>query len=443
MSQNPHTLAIGREGISPAPSVSGWRRWAVEAVTMVLALLGASAAARLWSFGTGGLVDGQVLAPGPWQATRLGWWLGVPVFCYFTTLFALAAAAVVARRWAPRPSWRRSAEVTILATAVGLGGAGVWCLAAALAGQMNLARLTFQVIVLSVLLTWTVWSFQAWLAPSIRRGRAMLLGLGLAALLPIGQAVSPSAAMAQARDFGKYEIGSGTERVIQPYDSRTRLPVAGMPLLGSPTATYVVLSFFDYTNDESRTTQRAMLALRQRFGDQVAVLLALYPLDPGCNPKVTPDLAPENPDAHAYAKLALAVWLARPQALETMHAFLSAAEKRQDMPTPDQARARAAELVGEPALQRAMADPRMDQLLALSIEAKPRRLSIGRRNDTGQIVDLRPCTMWKPLASQQPGMVAVGELTAETFLRQFEKDTGALPSAQTDARAPGLMELLE
>lgn len=130
------------------------------------------------------------------------------------------------------------------------------------------------------------------------------------------------------------------------------------PRLGSPRARFVLVELYDYTCEHCRVTTGYLEEARRRYGDQLAILPLVVPYHPDCNPHAhAASLRHEH--ACVLARLALAVWRAKPQAFESFHLWLI-----ESPPDPDAARRRAAELVGADALAQALADPALDQQLA-------------------------------------------------------------------------------
>ncbi len=87
------------------------------------------------------------------------------------------------------------------------------------------------------------------------------------------------------------------------------------------------------------------------------------PLDSACNPLVerTPD---EHANACQYARLGLAVFRARPPAFREFDDWLFASEAP---PSLDHARAKGVELIGTQALERALADPWVNEQIQSSV----------------------------------------------------------------------------
>jgi hypothetical protein len=417
----------------------------IDATAALVAVAGVGVSAYLLNVATASIGRWH---SGPWQETRFGWWLDLPVFAVFLALFVVAAAAVSVVWLAPAGRARTWARAAVVAVAAALGALGLWHLVVMASGSIIVGHWSFLMIALMLLFAWTA-LFVSWPQAASHRHAAVALGLLTALVVPAVQWAAPSTDAIE-RAHNPYDYMHRSARFILPADSTSALSVERMPLLGSPDAPYIVISFFDYASDASRATQRAVVALQRRFGSQVAVMPVLYPLDPDCNPKVTADMLDPDPHSCAYARLSLAVWLADGDAFSRFHESLIDQRRRDDMPTPDAARAYATELVGNETLARALADPRIDQLLAHAIAAKPPSLSSGLRSESeaGGIVDLEPVTMWRGKAADDPVMVGIGRMEPDGLLRQFEQITGVVPVSGAPGRtgdpaAGGLTELLE
>lgn len=144
-----------------------------------------------------------------------------------------------------------------------------------------------------------------------------------------------------------------------------------VPILGRPDAPHLVVSLFDYACPHCRRMHGYLLEAHRRYGDDLAIVTLPIPLNASCNPTVE-HTEPRFEDSCRLAKNALAVWRARPEAFAEFDHWLF---ESQDPRTANQADARAAELVGQAALDHALADPRIDQQLQLAVQLH--RLSMG------------------------------------------------------------------
>ena len=119
-----------------------------------------------------------------------------------------------------------------------------------------------------------------------------------------------------------------------------------MIVLGSPEAPYVVYELFDYTCSHCREMAPKIEALREHYGDDVAVVLFPVPLSAGCNRYVS-HTSRDHVHACQIARYAFAVWLAAPEEFESYHEWLLESE---DAPTQSEAQARASSIIGAPEL---------------------------------------------------------------------------------------------
>lgn len=99
------------------------------------------------------------------------------------------------------------------------------------------------------------------------------------------------------------------------------LDVETMPLLGEPDARYVVVEMLDYTCSHCRHLHPRIQAARERYGDDLAVVVYHVPLSSQCN-----DHLPQGKRGRAgacqYAALALAVWREQPEQFAEYHDWL-------------------------------------------------------------------------------------------------------------------------
>jgi len=87
------------------------------------------------------------------------------------------------------------------------------------------------------------------------------------------------------------------------------------------------------------------------------------PLDADCNPGIS-QTAYVHLNACTYARLGLAVWRMKPEAYLSFDHFMFRDEYP---PSSEQASAYAAQLVGQDALTKALADPQLDVMLRVGI----------------------------------------------------------------------------
>jgi uncharacterized membrane protein/protein-disulfide isomerase len=148
-------------------------------------------------------------------------------------------------------------------------------------------------------------------------------------------------------------------RPISLAGDRATVDANEIPIVGDPGAKIVVVEVFDYTCPQCRSLHHHLQEALARYGSQVALALLPTPMNASCNRYVQATKTPHEL-ACEYARLALAVWFARPAAFVEYHNWLMA--PLEPPPLAD-ARKRAAELLGRQSLEAALADSRIDQQL--------------------------------------------------------------------------------
>jgi len=140
-------------------------------------------------------------------------------------------------------------------------------------------------------------------------------------------------------------------RVVSLFGGSVRVAANSLPLLGRADAPHIVLELFDYTCASCRAMHPFLKQARQRYGQQLAILVVPVPIHPACNPVVA-GFDPQHQGACEYAQYALAVWKANPQKFAAFHEWLLESPK----PLPE-AQQYAEQLVGADAFRVALTDP--------------------------------------------------------------------------------------
>jgi len=125
---------------------------------------------------------------------------------------------------------------------------------------------------------------------------------------------------------------------------------ADYPLIGSRDAAHELVLLADYTCPNCRALHRALDSARQRYEGRLAFRVAPTTLDAACNPHVETTPARHETGCE-LAELALAVWRVDETKFPAMDRWLVATDKTRSV---EAAREKAASLVGEQALERAM-----------------------------------------------------------------------------------------
>jgi uncharacterized membrane protein len=181
----------------------------------------------------------------------------------------------------------------------------------------------------------------------------ILVGLALAGILAASQVTLPPPPV--------YRAGESQDNLptIDPH---------AVPLVGSPDAPYVVTLLFDYKCPHCQQVHFMLNEAIRRYGGKLAFALCPTPLDRQCNPYIPRD-AEEFKDSCELAKVGLAVWVARREALPDFDRWMFSFESgdRWRPRSLDAARAKAVELVGQATFDAARADPWIDRYMQTSI----------------------------------------------------------------------------
>jgi uncharacterized membrane protein len=147
------------------------------------------------------------------------------------------------------------------------------------------------------------------------------------------------------------------------HGGRFQLNPNELPRLGAVGATNFVVSLSDATCVHCRALHGMFKHVLERYPGRLGIITLPVPLDSNCNPLIK-KTAPAHVGACEFAVLTLAVWRAGPKEYATFDEWLFASPT---VPTIDQARAKAIELVGKSNLDRALADPWTKRQLQIDI----------------------------------------------------------------------------
>jgi hypothetical protein len=154
-----------------------------------------------------------------------------------------------------------------------------------------------------------------------------------------------------------------TQRPLPLYNGRFFVDVANEPTIGSPSNPHAAVALHDFTCSHCRELHPHLVEAQQIFSNQLVIVTLAMPFDPNCNPVVKRH-NPKHTNACEYARLSLAVFRANRARQHDYDEFLFTGEKP---PPIVAARDKAAELVGEKELSRALTDPWIDQHIRLAI----------------------------------------------------------------------------
>ncbi len=215
------------------------------------------------------------------------------------------------------------------------------------------------------------------IAPSLGRAMptAVLAGaLGAAALIGgqwfvVPRYTQPIEWQTQAQRY----VEPGEEGdLVRLFEGQVTLNRRAHPVIGLTPADRLVIEVIDYTCVRCGTVNGLLRDARPYLPPDVAVLIVYAPQSSDCNEQILED-RPRYAHACRLAKLAVAVWLADPSHYEPFHHWLF---EHQDGLTPAAARREAVRRIGETALDEALADSRVDQMIQRDLQLAG-RLEIG------------------------------------------------------------------
>ncbi|HTU25831.1 MAG TPA: vitamin K epoxide reductase family protein [Pirellulales bacterium] len=133
----------------------------------------------------------------------------------------------------------------------------------------------------------------------------------------------------------------GPPRRISLFRGQAVLDARRVPLLGDPDARVVLVELFDYTCPHCRRLHQIVSEALRRYGDQLAVVPLVTPMDPACNRHVHEPAS--EPGSCELARLAVAVWQNRPGDFAAFHDWLLDTATTRPL---TEARARASGILG-------------------------------------------------------------------------------------------------
>ena len=178
-------------------------------------------------------------------------------------------------------------------------------------------------------------------------------GLVLAGILPVTQVVlAPSA------------VYTGGES----QDNLPAIDYHAVPMVGSPDALYVVTLLFDYQCSHCQKIHFMLDEAVRRYAGKLAFALCPAPLSTQCNPYIPRD-ADEFKNSCELAKIGLAVWEADKERFADFENWMFTFESgdRWIPRSPETARTKAVELVGQAEFDAAWSDPWIVEYLQTSV----------------------------------------------------------------------------
>ena len=101
--------------------------------------------------------------------------------------------------------------------------------------------------------------------------------------------------------------------MLSLYSNAFVLKLDQVPLIGSPDASNLIVSVFDYTCPHCRSLHPILLETQRQFSNRLGIVCLPMPISTNCNPFL-PARVHSVSNACEYARLGLAVWRAKPAA---------------------------------------------------------------------------------------------------------------------------------
>lgn len=339
-------------------------RWAIR--LLALGAMVVSALLLAQSLAQGDVLPGCGAASGCESVLASAWskWRGIPVAAPAIVVYAVALAASL--HIGPKaPATRRKTAwgVLLLASTLALGAA-IWFTYVQIAEIGALCR--YCVTAHACGAAMAAVAFAA--APIGGRGDAgvaikpagvfglIVAGLMLLSVLVTGQLTQNAPTSEVYRvDGAPVAADTGPDRVISlPIPQGwAQVQPHTLPVLGSPDAPVILAEIMDYTCPHCRKLHPLLEAARERYEGKLAVMPLVAPLDADCN-RLIRETEERHQSACELATLSLAVWKADPNWYEAFHHYLM---QGAEPPSPEDAKARAEQLVGAERLAAALADP--------------------------------------------------------------------------------------
>lgn len=159
-------------------------------------------------------------------------------------------------------------------------------------------------------------------------------------------------------------VSKQPQRIITVLAGKAELNAYRYPAVGPYDADHVIVELFDYTCPYCRQMYHHLEKAREIFGDQIVILLLPAPLCSDCNPHIH-RTGEEHKDACQLAALSLALWRIDPEQFPAYHRWLMTGDRA---PSAADARAKAEQLVGADRLAAELADPRLQERLAIGVQ---------------------------------------------------------------------------
>ena len=189
----------------------------------------------------------------------------------------------------------------------------------------------------------------------------LIIGIGVAAFAMASMAgfqkFLPQKTTKTARVGPPGMLGDGKVISFGPLE----LQLGVVPFRGNPDSSKRMILMFDYTCNSCRRVHGYLKRAEDRFGkDNYLVVMLPTPLHPNCNRYFEEDM-PEHRNSCSFAKMAMAIWWTDPEKFYEFDHWMIETGGPSFPPDAAAARAKAEELVGKEALDKALENPSLDK----------------------------------------------------------------------------------
>lgn len=164
----------------------------------------------------------------------------------------------------------------------------------------------------------------------------------------------PFAALVAGQHFAPHKMN-----VVTLYKGTLKFDLREAPMVGSPDAKAFVVDLFDYTCPDCNEMHRLLAKARERMNNSFSIISIPCPLDANCNPRIQ-RTSPKHTNACEFARIGMAMRRVGSHQFEQYQDWFFA---QPAIPKIDAARAQAESLAGQDALEKALADPWVAQMI--------------------------------------------------------------------------------
>ncbi|HVJ67266.1 MAG TPA: vitamin K epoxide reductase family protein [Caulifigura sp.] len=189
----------------------------------------------------------------------------------------------------------------------------------------------------------------------------VMLSLGFVVLQHV-TARAPDVARVES---GLEQVGEGSGLTLTLKNGEATLPIAALPVIGSPAAPQTLVLLFDYCCPHCREAHGVIRQLHVTAAVRWKVVFVPAPLSASCNPAIE-ETEERFRDACDLARVSLAVWKLKPTDWPTFDAWLFEPELPR---TAREAREHASALYGEIEVAEALIDPSLEAAIKADVAA--------------------------------------------------------------------------